>query len=55
MEPQRRQFEGCFLGPLAAERGQVLEAMRDAMNPIILTIGAWTELVVITGLTIRYL
>ena len=53
-DPQRRELTGCFIGPQAAERGQLLEAMRDAASPLMLTIGAWTEYVLIVSVVVRY-
>ncbi len=53
-DPQVRELEGCFVGPNAVDRALTLEAMRDAGLPVMLTIGAWSELVIITVVTLIY-
>ena len=53
-DPQRRQLSGYFIGPAAADSGELLEALRDAATPIMLTIGTWTEYVLIVSVAIRY-
>ena len=54
VDPQKRQLSGCFIGPDASDNGLLLEAMRDAGVPLVLTIGAWTELVLLTIVSVRY-
>lgn len=53
-DPGRRRLQGRFTGPLASERAQRLEAMRDSGERMALTIGAWQELVVVTTVILRY-
>jgi hypothetical protein len=53
-DPLRRELTGIFVGTQASERAQTLEAMRDQAEPLLLTIGAWTEFVLITSVIIRY-
>ena len=53
-DPLRRELKGAFVGGDAAERAQLLEAMRDQAAPLLLTIGAWAELVLLTSVVIRY-
>ena len=53
-DPVKRELNGIFIGADAAERAQTLEAMRDQAEPLLLTIGAWAELVLMTSVVIRY-
>jgi len=53
-EPVRRRLQGCFTGADAADRAQLLEAMRDAGVPVPLAIGPWNEMVVVTRVVLRY-
>ena len=53
-DTQRRELTGYFVGPAAAENCQLLEAMRDAGQPLLLTIGVWAEYVLVTTVVVRY-
>ncbi len=53
-QPSRRELLGCFLGAGAIERAEALESLRDAAIPVLLSIGIWTEYVLVTGVTLRY-
>lgn len=53
-DPGRRVLRGIFSGPDAIERAQLLEVIRDLGEPLELTIGAWTELVVLTKAVLSY-
>lgn len=49
-----RELRGLLLGPNAIARALALEAVHDAGEPVLLAIGAWVELVVVTALTVDY-
>ena len=53
-DPGRRRLQGCFTGPNASERAQILEAVRDSGARVSLAIGVWQEFVVVTSVVIRY-
>lgn len=52
--PAQRVLSGIFLGPAAVDRAQQLSTMRDLAIPVVLSIGIWTEYVLITNVTLRY-
>ncbi len=53
-DPGRRRLQGYFTGPRATERAQLLEALRDSGDRILLTIGVWQEFVAVTSVVLRY-
>ena len=53
-QPAKRELVGYFLGAGAIERAGSVEAMRDAAIPVLLSIGIWTEYVLVTKVTLRY-
>ena len=52
--PRGRELRGILTGSGAVERAVTLEALRDSGASVSLTIGAWSETVVVTALELRY-
>ena len=52
--PRVRELRGVLAGEGAVDRAVTLEALRDSGAVVVLTIGAWSENVVVTALELQY-
>ena len=52
--PRVRELRGILAGQGAVDRAVTLEALRDSGAVVLLTIGAWSENVVVTALELQY-
>lgn len=54
LDPKRRELRGILTGNDAVDRAILLEALRDSGAAVALTIGAWSENVVVIALDLQY-